>query len=263
MILSDQVEVMPQSARKVLEQHFGKPVEWSALQSGATRHLLFQAQVDDRYWVARIDPGTPRAPGVDPVREQQVLATIQEQVWAIQPKLYLPESGVMLMQSAGRVIERDGLTPAQIEQICQSVDQMHSISAVPLLDYASLFAAYRRVFSEGQPGLVQLIDETEWLLADLPDIGECLVHHDLHTGNLLWGHGLTLIDWEYAGRGNPWLDYATLERDIGLSLQQLQQFKRLSGFTAVQLEHELARAIQVVDQLENIWRHFIQPPTEE
>jgi thiamine kinase len=110
---------------------------------------------------------------------------------------------------------------------------------------------------------VQLSDETEWLWADLPDIGECLVHHDLHTGNLLWGHGLTLIDWEYAGRGNPWLDYATLERDIGLSLQQLQQFKRLSGFTAVQLEHELARAIQVVDQLESIWRHFIQPPTEE
>lgn len=263
MILSDQIEVMPQSARKVLEQHFGKPVKWSALQSGATRHLLFQAQVDDRHWIARIDPGTPTAPGVNPVREQQVLAAIQEQSWAVQPELCLPELGIMLMQSAGRAIERDELSREQIQQICESVDQMHSISAVPLLDYASLFSAYRDFFAKGQPGLAQLIDETELLLADLPDIGQCLVHHDLHTGNLLWDQELTLIDWEYAGRGNPWLDYATLERDIGLSLQQLQHFKRLSGFSAAQLEHELARAIQVVDQLESIWRHYVQLPTEE
>lgn len=263
MIPTDQNIVMPLKARNALDRHFGETLNWQLILSEGTRHPLFQAEFDSRHWIARVEPDTQTAPGVDPWREQRVLRALYANEWAISAELIMPDLGLLLMPFAGRLIARDELSAAQVDEICCAVQQMHRISDVPLLDYAALFMRYRDAFSRSLPGMGQLVDETEALLATLPDIGECLVHHDLHTGNMLWDRHLTLIDWEYAGLGNPWLDYATLERDVGLTLRQLQSFDRLSAFEPQEMEHWLACAIQVIDQLETLWQHFNQLQIEQ
>lgn len=260
MIPIDQNIVMPIDAQSALEKHFGERLEWTLIQAEGTRHHLFYAQFGLERWIARVEPDTQAAPGVDPWREQEVLNALMDYNWAISAKLIRPESGLLLMPYAGQLIARQELNMEQVEEICCAVKQMHRISNVPLLDYAGIFQHYREAFKQSLPGMGQLVDETEALLASLPDIGRCLVHHDLHTGNMLWSPQLTLIDWEYAGLGNPWLDYATLERDVGLNLTQLQSFERLSGLEPEEMEHWLATAIQAIDQLETLWQHFNQLP---
>lgn len=263
MIPADQNIVMPLQAQIALDRQFGETFDWQSIVSEGTRHPLFQAKLDSQHWIARVEPDTQAAPGVDPWREQTVLRALTAYEWAISAELIMPDMGLLVMPFAGSLIARDELSAAQVDEICRAVHQMHSITNVPLLDYTALFERYREAFSESLPGMGQLVDETEILLATLPDIGECLVHHDLHTGNMLWGPHLTLIDWEYAGLGNPWLDYATLERDIGLTLSQLRNFERLSGFEPAEMEHWLACAIQVIDQLETLWQHFNQLQTTQ
>lgn len=51
-------------------------------------------------------------------------------------------------------------------------------------------------------------------------------HHDLNPGNLLFGEGggLMLIDWEYAGAGNPAYDIALLAGQCDWSLDQIESF---------------------------------------
>ena len=263
MIPTDQNIVMPIHARIALDEHFGETLCWQLIDTAGTRHKLFQAESKTGRWIARVEPDTQAAPGVDPWREQTLFKRLARHDWAISAELINPDLGLLLMPFAGRVVARDELNAEQVEEICSVIAQMHRISDVPLLDYAALFDHYRRAFKTSLPGIGQLVEETETLLGSLPDIGQCLVHHDLHTGNMLWSGQLTLIDWEYAGLGNPWLDYATLERDIGLSLSQLQSFERLSVFRTQEMEHWLAIAIQVIDQLETIWQHFNQLQTTQ
>lgn len=256
MIPIDQNIVMPRHAQIALKEHFGETLSWTLMQTQGTRHHLFLAEFKTECWIARVEPKKQAAPGVDPFREHTVLNALREQDWAVSGELINPELGLLLMPFAGKVLARHELSVEQVEEICCAVRQMHRISNVPLLDYAEIFQRYRAVFKQSNPGMGQLVDETEALFTSLPDIGQCLVHHDLHSGNMLWSGRLRLIDWEYAGLGNPWLDYATLERDIGLSLKQLQSFERLTGFEVEEMEHWLASAIQVIDQLETLWQRF-------
>lgn len=258
MIPIDQKDVMPKPAHNALRDHFGQPLIWRLLATEGTRHKLYHATLESQHWIARVEPEIQAAPGVDPWREKTILLRLQSQRWAIAADLIDPDIGLLLMPFGGEPKGRDQLRASEVDEICRVVAEMHRICDVPLLNYPALFEHYRQAFNRSQPGLSQLVSETERLLVALPDIGECLVHHDLHSGNMLWGDHLTLIDWEYSGLGNPWLDYATLERDIGLSLKQLQSFDRLKGFTAEEIEHWLASAIQVVDQLENMWQHYNQ-----
>ena len=263
MIPIDQNIVMPIRAQIALDKHFGETLNWQLILSEGTRHLLFEAESDSERWLARIEPDTQGAPGVDPWREQTLLCALSTHEWAITAELIFPDLGLLLMPFAGRPLARCELSAAKVDEICRTVQQMHRICNVPLLDYAAIFEGYREAFTESLPGMGQLVDETETLLAALPNIGQCLVHHDLHSGNMLWDSHLILIDWEYGGLGNPWLDYATLERDVGLNLSQLQNFERLSGFEPEEMKHWLACAIQVIDQLETLWQHFNQLQTKQ
>lgn len=263
MILIDSSVVMPTGVENRLAEHFGCHLDWQPMQCSGTRHDLFRAQHEGLDWIARIDPGRPAAPGVNPLREQTVLQAVKPYGWALQAELHLPELGLLLMRDAGVSLKRDQLGRSQINSICIIINDMHKISNVDSLNYSDLFAAYRNAFKPQMRGLLQLVDETEQLLRELPDIGLCCVHHDLHTGNILWGDQPTLIDWEYAGLGNPWLDYATLEREIGLSGEQLKIFDRLAELDDASLKHGLARAIQLIDQLDSLWQSHAQLPRLE
>ncbi|HSG03590.1 MAG TPA: phosphotransferase [Marinobacterium sp.] len=257
MILTDNALVMPVKVSQRLDMYFGQRLNWLPMQTGGTRHNLFLANSDNQCWVARVAPNRPLPPGVDPEREAKVLAEISGIRGALRPVLIDPDAGLLLMPYLGKALDSDSITTEIISKIILFINRLHKVTNAPSINYPALFTRYRNHFSRSAPGMAQLVDETEGILNELPDIGLSLVHHDLHCGNWLWDSQLHLIDWEYAGQGNPWLDYAALVRDFGLNLEQLRSFDRLALLNDRALGSGLAKAIQLVDQLENIWQHYV------
>ena len=263
MILTDHALVMPEAVAIRLASYFGEPLDWQPMSTLGTRHNLFAATHRGVNWVARVTPAGGPPPGVDLDRESRVLERLTGIERVLQPRLIDIELGLLLMPDYGEALSRDQLDAEKTQDIISLINKLHSITDVCSIDYPGLFKQYRYHFQQSAPGLVQLVNETESALARLPDIGECLVHHDLHSGNLLWNPELHLIDWEYAGLGNPWLDYATLTRDLGLKLEHLRKFERLSALSDTELQQGVALAIEVVDRIEAIWQRYValeQPP---
>lgn len=257
MILTDHALVMPDKVLKRLDLHFGTRLKWEPIPTTGTRHNLFSAKYQGMRFVTRVEPDSVIPPGVDNLREAQILRKLAEIGGVFDAQLIDPENGLLLMPDLGEVRAVDRLTAQDVEEIILCINRLHRIDNVPSINYSGMFSDYRRYFSHLAPGLLQLVNETEAALLALPDIGSSLVHHDLHSGNLLWNPRLHLIDWEYAGLGNPWLDYATLTRDLGLNQKQIKRFERLSNLDDSDLQAGLALATQVVDQLETIWQRFI------
>jgi thiamine kinase-like enzyme len=77
--------------------------------------------------------------------------------------------------------------------------------------YEPGLAARRYARQLGTPEAREHADTANLLLAELrfEPARECLCHNDLVAGNIIeTSDGLKLIDWEYAGLGDPWFDIA-------------------------------------------------------
>ena len=257
MILSQLQPVMGESGYIALISNlFTESTQIIPLEAGATRHLLYTAEIDSSRYVIRIEPDSHRAPGVDPTREKVVLSLIDAMDWSPQVSVNLPDLGVVVMEDAGRSLSNEQLCESKKLALLQAVIEMQSITGVPLFDYDEIFSQYRSKLPG--TGSQQAIDSCLGLLESLPEIEATLVHHDLHRGNLCWSDldRLTILDWEYAGLGNPWFDYAVLARDCGFTLSEFTQIPRLQAMDEGKLAHWLAVAIDMVDQLEQIWYHY-------
>ncbi len=257
MILSQLQPVIGESGYIALISNlFTESTQIIALEAGATRHLLFKTVIDDCEYVIRVEPDSRRAPGVDPAREKVVLSLIEAMDWSPQVSVNLPDLGVVVMEDAGRSLSHEQLCESKKLALLKAVIEMQSITGAPLFDYDEIFTKYRSKLPE--TGSQQAIDSCIALLASLPEVEASLVHHDLHRGNLCWSDSdkLTILDWEYAGIGNPWFDYAVLARDCGFTLSEFKQIPRLQAMDEGKLAHWLAVAIDMVDQLEQIWYHY-------
>lgn len=257
MIRTEHSLVMPARYQRVLADHFGTDLDWQLLSKQGSRHSLYNAHTSTHSWVARIAPDTQLPLGVDPHREAQVIAAISCFEWGIDPSIFDPLSGFMLMQHLGFHHPKEQLDQNKIDQLINAINEMHGIEDLPALNYQALLMSYREAFEGESDDLITLLDETESAMARLPEIGEALVHHDLHTGNLLWGPSLSIVDWEYAGRGNPWLDYASVVSEIGLEIKQLTRFDRLKSLSVNDIAFAIANAIEINDRFEKIWRYYL------
>ena len=257
MILSQLQPVIGESGYIALISNlFTESTPITPLEACATRHLLYTAEIDSSKYVIRIEPDSHRAPGVDPVREKAVLTLIQDKLWSPKLGVNLPEQGVVVMRDAGGSLSGEQLKASEKLALLNAIIEMQSITGAPLFDYDEIFFKYRSKLADA--GSQQAIDSCIALMSSLPVLDAALVHHDLHTGNLCWSEseGLTILDWEYAGLGNPWFDYAVLARDCGFTLSEFKQIPRLQMMDEGKLAHWLAVAIDMVDQLEQIWFHY-------
>lgn len=105
------------------------------------------------------------------------------------------------------------------------------------------------------------IKEINQHLETLPLIPESLVHHDLHIGNLALNtkndtqerDELILLDWEYGGIGNAWLDAAALVNFFNISsevISTLPVFQQLSNRT---FQEGLQQAIELRELINRLW----------
>ena len=227
-------------------------VNWTPLSASGTTNSLWRGVLGDSTYVLRVNADGSRSYGADRDREAAVLSTIQGFDWA--PRVYLnaPDRGWLLMADHG------GPRPTVTAQQWLSVlNQWQDIQDIPVFSYQALIAQYR-VDLPQTTALLALVQDMTDTLQRLPDPSACLVHHDVHPGNLvaddpLTGHPWRVIDWEYGGRGCPWLDVAAIQGYWPLSMDDVMTLPLAQGYTPERLQEILADAAHFNDLLTAAW----------
>lgn len=182
----------------------------------ANPHWRLRANGRDLIW--RQFGHASLAPGADRARERAAHQAIAGRRWAPQLIAELPGVGMLFEASPGRHPDPALLTAAERAGLIDAVIECWSLPCpLTALDYGALIDDYVR-----RAGPHAAARELGATLADAcrswPHAGFCLVHHDLHAGNLLLSEdGWILLDWEYAARGHPGLDAAALDALLGLT----------------------------------------------
>ncbi len=247
-------------------------VDWQEVKQGSSNRI-FTANHRGELLVLRLNASNDYAFGVDRYREAQMLSIIQGQSWApviIENNLV---QGWCLMHDHGSTLEhllglpcatKDRLNLALVTLLKQLQDFSNNISldsAQPLgFDYSGLFDHYKvRLGDDAENNVALLLCHTlETAFGLLPKVSNTLVHHDLHAQNICYKiHNgvpvLTLIDWEYAGWGNPWLDVAACHFAFGIKASALARLPFAVGLTRDQFNKGLVRALLINRALENLW----------
>ena len=202
----------------------------------------------------RVRKGAMFIPGREIEREQQILMSVRGCEWA--PELLASDTarGLFLYPYyPGRKA-----TAADRDVLLRFLDDLRQHDDAPPQDYASLIAAYRSLLPDTQR-IAVCLSELEARLFWLQQDSQCLVHHDLHPDNLLSssasaeGGCLKVLDWEYAGRGNPWLDRAALAESGLLRAEDLLELTPLVSQTLEQIRDNLRQASRVRFLLNQLW----------
>jgi thiamine kinase len=130
-----------------------------------------------------------------------------------------PESGILVTRYLGATwTERDAHLPGNIDRLAVVLRRLHSLdkpASVRVVDLAATVHGYLRTLDERgirsgltSQSLRECADATALQLRK--DSSACLCHNDVHHLNVVDGASLRLIDWEYAGVGEPLFDLASV-----------------------------------------------------
>ncbi len=246
-----------------VNRYLGRSVQWQPLNVAIDQHYtptntLFQATVDENPLILRINADEALAFGVCRHREAEILNHIQTYPWAPTILKNDWQGGWCLMKHHG---SSSSSAKQQLDSRSHLLSAVHQWQTIALdnachFDYPSLFQRYRAVFlaTPESTKYLNLLDEMCLRINGLPTVPRCLTHHDLHPGNLcVDGEKQVVLDWEYAGVGNPWFDAAALVSRFGLSIEQLSRLPAFTHLSAQQLQLGLREATWLANALEQLW----------
>jgi thiamine kinase-like enzyme len=175
-----------------------------------------------------------------------------------------PERGVLVTRYLGATwTGLDAQLPENIDRIAALLRQLHALDApgsVRVVDLAATLHGYLRTLAErgirssltSQP-LRECADETALQLREGSE--SCLSHNDVHHLNIVNdGAGLRLIDWEYAGIGEPLFDLASL--CVYHRYRRSQRERLLSAYAAPSAAvswQRLELACWLFDYIRDLW----------
>ncbi|MGH8235518.1 MAG: phosphotransferase [Steroidobacteraceae bacterium] len=129
-----------------------------------------------------------------------------------------PEHGILVTRYLGATWnERDAQLGDNVERLAALLRRLHALDvakSVRVVDLASTVHGYLRTLDQRGirsgltlPALRECADKAAMQLSkgSMP----CLCHNDVHHLNIVDGESLRLIDWEYAGVGEPLFDLAS------------------------------------------------------
>lgn len=158
--------------------------------------------------------------GIDPVREFGVLRELEP--WRLGPRAVAVDSRHRALVT--RLVPGERITTVSFERDLSEVGgllaRLHAVPAerVPGLDLR--VAVGRYATAANCSAGYELLERANALLATRREPRRlCLCHNDVHAGNLVRhpDKGLVLLDWEYAGLGDPAFDLAVLVEHNALS----------------------------------------------
>lgn len=209
-------------------------------------------------WVVRLGGGRDAALAID--RRAELLALRTAAAHGLAPRCVHAAAarGVLVLEYvAGTVWSRT--TPrsaAGIERIGAAFRRLHSLPVPAALPEVDARDAIRRYLGApvGVPGPVPrevLAERTAAALAGYAPRGRAFCHHDVHHRNVVEADRLVLLDWEYAGAGDPALDLAAFAAYHDLDAVARARLRAAYGPGVT--DEELDRALHVFDCLQALW----------
>ncbi|WP_114418888.1 phosphotransferase [Marinospirillum perlucidum] len=162
-----------------------------------------------------------QAPGSNHRRETRILQQLQGFSWAPELIQAWPDHGLLCRQHPGYHPQRSQLSSAARQQLLQLVTELwqQPCRHLEAQDYPALINDYWK--KTGKAAQLQPLAERLYQKAAAWPDSLYLTHHDLHAGNLLLHKDAwTLLDWEYAAPGNPWIDAVSLDRWLQLTARE-------------------------------------------
>ena len=188
----------------------------SRLSDGPTNQSYEILNGSDRY-VLRLDRAEAARLGLDRRSEREVVESVARAGMAPEPAWYSPAGDAYLRPWVeGRPWSLDDLrSPKNIERLAVLLRRLHTLPRAGRhfdpLEAASRYAREIGTF-ESARCLVKAVEAFE----DLDPEKATLCHNDLVCANIVEGNCLVLIDWEYAGMGDPFFDLAVVAQHHGL-----------------------------------------------
>ncbi len=211
-------------ARAAALPFFREPSRVEVLHGGKTNHNVMVEDARGRF-VVRFGQDIPEH-GILRWHERAV-AQAAARAGIAPPVVHVAE-GVMVLDwvDAVPLTPAHRAAPGMVERLAALVARVHREVAVegPALAFhlPQVLAGYAALLrARGSPHLPQLaglMADGERLIAAIGPGETRLCHNDLLPGNILVGGGrIWLIDWEYAGYGNPLFDLGGLASNNGFS----------------------------------------------
>ena len=221
--------------------------------------------------VLRINALPKDTPGVVRQREADILNLIQPFAWAPQIIRNEPNQGWCLMHHyelidpAEKSSER--LSDHNQKQLLEALNELQSIA----VNSDELRYDYEALLDDTyQPIAIRRQDKQakEWIetirrdLVTLPKLPSCLVHHDIHMGNLVLAQSdenkasktrLVILDWEYAAIGNPWFDASCLSRYLFIPADDIYSLALFKTLDKATFKEGLEQADRMTEILQKLW----------
>lgn len=207
-----------QVAAVALELGTGAIRDIEPIKHGLTNRSWLVTTDGDRF-VVRISDASTEELQIDRNSEAAVLQLVAHA--GIGPDVLRcdAESGILVTRYLGPTwTERDAHASENIEHIAGLLRRLHTLEVrggVRTVDLAATVRGYLRTLDERGiqsgltlPSLRDCADETAAQLRK--GSTACLCHNDVHHLNVVGGENPRLIDWEYAGVGEPLFDLASL-----------------------------------------------------
>lgn len=196
----------------------------SRLSGGPTNHSFEVEKGGERY-VLRLDKPEAARLGLDRQGEKAVCAVIADAGLGDPAVYFDAEAGVYLRRFVpGRSWEpRDLENPDNLERLAALLSRIHALPPAGRA-FKPLKAAGRYARQIGTREAGELFGRAATAYALVRPSTPALCHNDLVCQNVVEGEGLTLIDWEYAGIGDPFFDLAVVVQHHGLEEDLAQCF---------------------------------------
>ncbi|WP_203143196.1 phosphotransferase [Marinobacter mangrovi] len=213
---------------------------------------VYRLTADEGVFALRLNHPHPDALGIDTARERQVLNTIAGQPWA--PIVHHHDAHSMLSEWMHGEAPLGGAS-TRLHWLAHALESVHTITTpLPVIDIPEQMTRLAQRCGPEASAAQRRVDAL--LTHYQPPNCRVLCHHDWHPGNLLIGRGgWTLLDWEFAGAGDPRLDVGGAINGFALNSDQITTLSRMTGFGV----SELKRASAIMTALERLW--FAANPT--
>ena len=233
------------------------------IKHGLTNRSWLVTLDDDSVVVRMSDESAARELQIDRISEAAVLEIVARA--GIGPDVLRNdlEHGILVTRYLGATwSERDAQVGENIERLAGLLRRLHALdvpSSVRTVDLAATVHGYLRTLDERGirsgltlPALRECADQTAMQLRK--GSTPCLCHNDVHHLNIVGGDNPRLIDWEYAGVGEPLFDLASA--CVYHRYRRSQRERLLSAYAASSATvswQRLELACWLFDYIRDLW----------
>ncbi len=241
-----------------VNDYLNQRVAWQLIASKGTTNRLYRGQISNQSLILRANAGEDWAFGVSRETEAQILELIQGCVWA--PKVVKNNwrEGWCLMWDHGDTIAPP-INKKTTSQLLMAISEWQLIQPrnIQPFDYSALFNRYQKhidAATDHSTQQQQQLDQIINRINKLPAVPQCLTHHDLHIDNICSNDSnVVILDWEYAGFGNPLFDGAALFKKFKFTAIEISTLPAFSQINRTELKQAFAEVSVVATLLEKLW----------